>query len=111
MTTQDQINAIKDIWQAIRFRMNERRIIPSDLAHRTGYRREHIERGIKGEIIPVTLDFLRDCVTVFGLTSGRAKYYEDTAEILLIGECVSLLKPPPAMPPRQGNFWEGDQSE
>jgi len=106
MTNQDQINAIKNIWQAILFRMNERRITPSDLADRTGYRRELIERGIKGEIIPVTLDFLRDCVTVFGLTSGRAKYYEDTAEILSIGECVSLIKPPPAMSPKQGNFWE-----
>ena len=106
MTIQDQINAIRDIWQAIRFRMNERRITPTDLALRTGYQREHIENGIRGEIIPVTLNFLRGCVAVFGLTSARAEPYENTAELLSLGECVSLLKPTPAMPPREGNFWE-----
>ena len=33
-------------------------------------------------------------------------HYEDTAEVLSWEECVALIKPPPAMPPRQGNFWE-----
>ena len=108
MSNQELINEIKNIWQAIRSRMNEYKITPAKLAYETGYKREHIERGINGEIIPITLEFLRDCVTVFGLTSSRAKHYEDTADILSSEECISLLKPRPAMPPKQGNFWERD---
>ena len=108
MTNQELLNEIKNIWQTIRLRMNEHRITPAELANRTGYKREHIERGVNGELIPITLDFLRDCVTAFGLTSGRTKHYEDTVEILSSYECISLIKPRPAMPPKQGNFWESD---
>lgn len=104
--SQDDINERKDIWQTIRWRMNERRFTPKDLANRTQYSQDLIERGIRGEPIPITPPFLLDCVTAFGLTSGRTKYYEETADDLSYNECVELLKPPPAMPPRQSNFWE-----
>jgi hypothetical protein len=99
-------NEIKNIWQAICARMNERRMAPKQVAYKTGYPLKYIERGIVGEPAPITLDFLQDFVTVLGLTSGRTKHYEDTAEILSWEDCVALIKPQPAMPPRQGNFWE-----
>jgi len=103
---QDQVNDIKNIWQAIRWRLNERRLTPLKLAFQTEYSKKDIERGIRGEPVEITVDFLRDCVLAFGLTSGRTKHYEETADDLPWDECVRLIKPPPAMPPRQGNFWD-----
>ena len=104
---QVQINQTKSIWQAIRWRMNERRLTPTGLAARTGYSKNEIERGIGGEPVEIGVDFLRDCVLAFGLTSGRRKYFEETGvENLSWDECVKLIKPPPAVPPRQGNFWD-----
>ncbi len=103
---QDQINEIKSIWQAIRWRMNERRLAPMNLAYRTKYSKNEIERGIAGEPVEITVESLRDCVMAFGLTSGRTKHYEETVEDLSWDECVRLIKPQPAMPPRQGNFWD-----
>jgi len=105
---QGQINEIKNIWQAIRWRLNERRLTPTGLAYQTGYSKKHIERGIRGEAAPITIDFLRDCVMAFGLPlSGRTKCYEEKmVDNLSWDECVRLIKPPPAMPPRQGNFWD-----
>lgn len=103
---QDQSSEIKNIWQAICLRMNERRLTPADLAYKTGYSKNHIERGIEGEPIPITDDFIHKCVMAFGLTSGRARYYEETVDILSYDECVKLIKPAPSMPHRQGNFWD-----
>jgi len=108
MPNQNQINEVLNIWQAIRNRMNERRLAPMGLASRTKYSKNDIERGIAGEIVSIDLDFLRDCVLAFGLPSGKTKYYEETVEGLTWDECVRLIKPPPAMPPRQGNFWDYD---
>ena len=108
MLDQDQVNEIKNIWQTICYRMNERRLSPADLATRTRYSKQHIERGISGEVIPITFDFLRDCFVAFNLKSARAKYYEDTEEILSFQEYVEHLKPKPSMLPRQGNFWDND---
>jgi len=96
----------KDIWQAICWRMNERRVIPKQVAYHTGYPLKFIEKGIAGEPAQITLAFLQDFVTALGLTSGRTKHYEDTAEILSWEDCVEAIKPTPAVPPRQGNFWE-----
>jgi len=101
--TQDDINERKDIWQAIRWRMNERRITPQSLARRTGYSQDLIERGISGEPVPIR-HVLRSFVEAFGLRSGR--FYEETVDSLTDDTCKKLLKPTPAMPPRQGNFWD-----
>jgi len=104
--SQDDINERKGIWQAICWRMNVHKVPPKELAHQTPYSQDLIERGIGGEAVPITLDFLRDCVKAFGLASGRAKNHEKPTDILSYGKCVELLKPSPAMPPRQGNFWD-----
>jgi hypothetical protein len=106
LLNKERVSQIKNVWQSIRWRMNERRLTPLELHYKTGYSVEHIERGTAGDLIPITSDFLRNCVVVFGLISGRTKYYEETVDILTYEECVDLLKPPPAMPPRQGNFWD-----
>jgi hypothetical protein len=86
--------------------MNERRVTPRKVAYHTGYSLKFIEEGIAGKPAPITLDFLRNFVTMLGLRSGRTRYYEDTPEVLTWDDCVAGIKPPPAMPPRQGNFWE-----
>jgi hypothetical protein len=104
--SQKNINERKDIWKAVCWRMNERRIMPQELARMTGYSKNLIEKGICGDPVPVTEDFLQNCVTAFGLTNARAMYFEDTLDILSHDELVQLIKPPPAMPPRQGNFWD-----
>ena len=103
---QEEINRKKDIWQIIRWRMNAHRITPEELAKRTHFSKELIERGINGEPMPITSPFLHDCVNAFGLTSARAKFFEETVDELSDEACIKLLKPEPAMPPRQGNFWE-----
>jgi len=103
--SEDDINEIKDIWQAIRWRMNERRITPQKLASRARYSQDLIERGISGEPVPIR-HALRSFVEAFGLRSGR--FYEETVDSLTDDKCKELLKPPSAMPPRQGNFWDYD---
>ena len=105
MLDQDDIKEIKNIWQMIRWRMNERRILPQELARRTGFSQQHIERGIKGEPVPIR-HALPYFIKAFGITSARQKGPEDTVDILTYDECIKLLKPPPAMPPYQGNFWD-----
>ncbi len=103
---QDQINRIKNTWQGICWRMNEQRISPQALANRTGCPRDRIKRGVTGEPEPLPSDFLHACVNVFGLKSARAKFFEETDDILSDDECIELLRPPPATPPRQGNLWD-----
>lgn len=103
---QDQINKIKNTWQGICWWMNEQGIAPQALANRTGYSRDRIERGLRGGTEPLSSDFLHACVNVFGLKSARAKFFEETDDILSDDECMELLRPPPAMPPRQGNLWD-----
>ena len=102
---QDEINHRKDMWQVILWRMNAHRIEPKELANRTSYSQDFIERGISGEPVPITFPFLCNCVEAFGL-SGRGKYYEDTIETRSNSEVEELLKPPPEMPPKTGNFWD-----
>ena len=107
--TQEELNHRKDVWKTIAWRMNAHRVTPKKLADKTPYSQDLIERGISGEPVPITHDFLCDCVMAFGLTSGRTKYYEDTVENLPDSELEAMLKPLPAMPPRQANFWERDE--
>jgi len=103
---QDHINKIKNTWQGIGFRMNERGIGLQALANATGYSRDRIERGLRGGTEPLSSDFLHACVNVFGLKSARAKFFEETDDILPDDESMELLGPPPAKPPRQGNLWD-----
>ena len=103
---QDEINHRMNVWQTIRWRMNTHRLTPKELADRTPYSQDLIEKGIGGEPVPITSPFLWDCVIAFGITSGRGKYYEETVETRPDNELEELLKPPRAMPPRQGDFWD-----
>ena len=103
---QDEINHRKVLWQTILWRMNVHKIDPQKLADLTPYPQDLIERGISGEPVPITFPFLCACVEAFGIPSGRGKYYEETIETRSYNELEELLKPPPAMPPRQGTFWD-----
>ena len=105
--TENDLNERIDTWQAIRWRMNVHNITPKALAQKTPYSQDLIERGIGGDPIPITDDFIRKCVMAFGLKSAsRAKFYEETDDILSYDECRKLIKPSPSMPPPQGNFWD-----
>ncbi len=107
----------KSDWQALRQRMNMHRITPKKIAYLTKYPIDRIMKGTSGELIPITTSFLNRCVRVFGLVDSRAQLnakaqsYEDTDESLSYDECMRLIKPPPAMPPLQGNFWEREDSK
>ena len=109
-TGEDQSNKYKNTWQVILYRMRERKITPAELSRRTGYTRGYIERGINGESVEISVDFLRRCVgaMIINPVSGRTSDYEKAISTFSYDDCVELLKPPPAMPPRQGNFWDWD---
>jgi len=101
----------KDDWLAIRYRMNERRIDPARLSYVTNYPERNIRRGINGEDIPIPLNFLNRVVKALGLVSTRSEdtgsqFYEGSLDLMSYDECMRLIKPNPACPPRQGNFWE-----
>lgn len=53
----EQRNEIKNVWQIIRWRLNVHRITPQQLSFKTGYSRDRIERGLKGEPIEIGTDF------------------------------------------------------
>ena len=103
--TQDQASHIRDLWEAIKWRMNVHRVTPEELARRTPYSQDLIERGIHGDPVPLTCAFRLACVKAFGLRDARGSLY-GLDEDLSDDEIDRLLKPEPAMPPRQGNFWE-----
>jgi hypothetical protein len=104
-------NEAKNIWQMIIWRMRAHRISPQQLASRTGYSINLILRGIKGEATIVTDEFLRNCLRVFGLTSGRInpKNPVDINNQMSREECIQLLSPPPAMPTGEKRFWEYEE--
>jgi hypothetical protein len=85
--------------------MNERRITPQRLAKAIGFSRTDVERGLKGEPVPIR-HALPTVIVALGLIDAREKGPENIADVLTYDKCLELLKPPPAMPPRQGNFWE-----
>ncbi len=107
IVSSEMIKKLLDIWPAIVLRMNERRITPELLAYKTGYSLKRIREGIAGTPAQITEDFLRKCVIAFGLLDGR-KSDGKGADTLSFDECVKLIKPTPAMPPRKGNFWDYD---
>ena len=97
------------IWQNLLWRANHHLVTPEMLSKNTrNYSKQTIERGFKGDHVVITLDFLNDCVTAFGLASGRTR---NTNNNLSWEVCIDLLKPLAAMPPRQGNFWEDKDSD
>jgi hypothetical protein len=105
-------NEAKSVWQIIIWNLNVHRITPQQLAQYTGYSINLIMRGIKGEAALVTDGFLRNCVAVFGKTSGRIDPHNplNINDQMTREECIRLLSPPPAMPTGQKNFWEGDSA-
>jgi len=114
--TRDEINQRKSDWKIITNRMNIHRITPEELASKTPYSLDLIKKGISGEPIPITREFVRDCVIkAFRLLEvemdGRIKdvNYVKPVMDLSYEEYMERMKPPPAMPPKQGNFWEWDE--
>lgn len=99
---------LKNIWQMIRWRMNERQVGPHQLAEFAEYPIGRIQSGLKGEAAEITDTFLQHCAELFGLTSARNESSEKASATLTRQECIDLLKPPPAMPPLKANFWEND---
>lgn len=96
-----------DHWQRMAHAMNEHRILPSRLAALTGHKQETIERGIRGEYVPVHLDLLRALVKECNVVEGRTTLrYDDPIDKLSYESLMEQIGPLPAMPPRQGNFWE-----
>lgn len=108
--TESEINELKNIWQIIIWRMDVHKITPQRLAILTEYSLNFILKGIKGEAALITDTFLRNCVTVFGVTNSRTdlKKNMNVNHQLSREECIDLLKPPPAMPPNKKHFWEND---
>jgi hypothetical protein len=103
---EEDLNHRREMWQVIRWRMNAHRIDPEKLAKLTSYSKYSIERGIEGEPEPITFPFLCGCVKAFGIPSGRGKYFGDLLENRTIPELEDMLRPPPAMPPSQNDFWK-----
>jgi hypothetical protein len=106
MPKQDHINKIMNTWQGIDDLMKERGISPQALANATGYPKDHIEGGRRGEPEPLTSHFLHACINVFGLKSARAKFFEETDDVLSDDECMTLLRRPSAISHRQGSLWD-----
>ena len=103
---EDDINERKEIWGYIHWWMDKLGLTPEELAHRVRYSPDLIQRGISGEPVPIR-HALRSFVEAFSLRSAsRAKFYEETDDVLSDDECKELLKPPTPMRPRQRNFWD-----
>jgi hypothetical protein len=102
----------RSVWEMIKWRMNERRVDPETLASKTCYSKSKIGRGLSGEPVEISLPFLHDCAIAFDLVSARAELNTRNVRIdtiLSYEYYIELIKPPSAMPPRQGNFWEWDE--
>jgi hypothetical protein len=104
--SQSRINHTRDLWKAIEWQMNVHRIDPEQLADKTPYSKDLIERGIRGEHVPMTSDFKRACVRAFGSVNARATSFGRPIGNMSDEGLDEILKPESAMPPRQGNFWE-----
>ena len=105
-----RISDIKNIWQSLLEHKKERNLRTFQISDATGYRIDLIERGLAGEPIPVTEEFLRRLVFYLGLVPvrpvrpGRPVRYEDTY-VPTYDECVELLKPPEE-PTQQSSLWD-----
>lgn len=102
--SQTDIEEIRKIWQGIYWWMNKRGLTPKELAHRTKYRQDRLERGIRGEPEPIR-HALRDFAYALNLPSGReGRFYEETIETLSDAELVEIITSP--VRPRQGKLWD-----
>jgi hypothetical protein len=86
-------NESKSIWKHIVERASARGFSPHELARLTGYSILRIQKGFNGEAAEVTDGFLRSCVFLFGLVSGRIEWNnpEDISLKLSREECIRLL--------------------
>ena len=100
-----RISDIKNIWQSLLRHMRERNLRILQISRATGYSIDHIERGLAGEDIPVTYNFIRRLVIYLGLAPSHKEHYEDTYDILTYDLCVELLKSPEE-PPQQSSLWD-----
>ena len=100
-----RINDIKSIWQSLLWHKRERNLRILQISRATGYRIDYIERGLAGEDIPVTYDFIRRLVIYLGLAPGHKEHYEDTYDRRTYDQYVELLKPPEE-PPQQCSLWD-----
>ena len=99
-----RISDIKSIWRSLLWHKSESGLRTFQISDATGYRIEHIERGLAGEPIPVTEEFLCRLVIYLGLVPGRTGRYEDRY-VPTYDQCVELLKPPEE-PPQQSSLWD-----
>lgn len=100
-----RISDVKNIWQSLLGHKRERNLGTLEISRATGYSVDHIERGLAGEDIPVTYDFIRRLVIYLGLASGHKEHYEDTYDRLTYDQYVELLKRPEE-PPQQCSLWD-----
>lgn len=102
ISSQTDIEKRREIWQGIRWWMNRQGVTPNELAQRTKYPQDRLERGLRGEPEPIAHALL-DFVYALNPPSARGKFYEEGYEILTDDELKNCLKPPP---PRQRSFWD-----
>ena len=97
-------------WQKIRWWMNAHKISPIELATVTGFNQDFIERGLKGEPLSIPIGFLRNIATnwLFKACRTDKKTFSCPVDDMTYDQLMDHIGPPPAMPPRQGNFWEWD---
>ena len=103
-----EVDDLTDGWKIILQQMREHRVTPDELARRTLYPIDLINKGIRGEYAPITHGFLVACVKIFGSFDTRQDPYGQLIDTMSDDDLWRLLKPKAAMPPRQGNFWEWD---
>jgi len=102
--TEDDLKERKEIWRCIHWWMDKFGLTTEKLASRARCSRDLIERGISGEPVPIR-HALRNFVEAFGLRSAsRAKFYEETEDILTDEEYIELLTAPLTKNPRQGKL-------
>ena len=102
---QDRIQRMMKTWEGIAYWMEERGVSPQALARSTGYPEDRIERGLRGEPQPLPSYFLHACVNVFVLRSARARFFEETDDVLSDDECMAILTRPSPPSHRQGRLW------
>jgi len=102
--SQDDLDERKEIWRWIRWWKEKFGLTSAELADKTPYSQDLIEKGTKGEPIPVKVEFMRACVLAFGLveiTGARTADYGKAVAILSFDKCKKLLKPPRELTPSE----------
>jgi len=97
-----------DTWNAIIFRMNERRKPPEHMLKQTGSNLFKSMDSVK-ENVYLPNSFL--CSVILALDLYEARAPSELAKLRELEkksrqQLVDIIKPQPAMPPTKGNFWE-----